>query len=127
MITTFHYTSVGVNIIYSMGSIARLKVSGISMFINQSLIFHTAFFKMIRIKIKLDVPESPMSYFRLQEQWENEGGTTDIKSRDELVPDHKIPFTPGDYLRIVNGNIDLINDDIYYIADVEIVEDKVLK
>lgn len=76
---------------------------------------------MKRIKIKLDVPESTVDYYHLMEQWENEGGAIPVKSKQNLIPGDQIPFSAGDTIRIVSGSIDLINDEFYYIVDVDLV------
>lgn len=79
---------------------------------------------MIQIKIKLDVPESTITYYRLQEQWENEGGSIAILSKDDIIQENIIPFLPGEKIRIINGSIDLLDDHFYYIADIEKISEK---
>ncbi len=76
---------------------------------------------MKRIKIKLDVPESTMDYYHLMEQWENEGGAIPVKSKEDLIPSDRIPFSAGDTIRIASGSIDLIEEAFYYIVDVDLV------
>lgn len=76
---------------------------------------------MKRIKIKLDVPESTVDYYHLMEKWENEGGAIPVKSKEDLIPGDKIPFSAGDTLRVASGSIDLIDDAFYYIVDVDLV------
>jgi len=80
---------------------------------------------MVRIKIKLDASEGTLAYNRLQEQWENEGGAVSIRSNVDLVLGDKIPFTPGDTFRILSGRMDFIDDDFYYIAEIEKIPDEV--
>ena len=74
-----------------------------------------------QIKIKLNVPETIIAYFRLQEKWENEGGAIRIMSKDDLIPDEKIPFAPGELFRVLSASIELIDDTFYYIVNVETV------
>ncbi|PWN06539.1 hypothetical protein [Rhodohalobacter mucosus] len=78
---------------------------------------------MKRIKIKLNVPESTVEYYHLMEQWENEGGAIPVKSKEDLIPGDKIPFSEGDTFRVVSGSIDLIDEAFYYIVDVEPVSE----
>lgn len=84
---------------------------------------------MKRIKIRLDVPESTVDYYHLMEQWENEGGAIPVRSKEDLIPSDQIPFSAGDTIRIVSGSVDLIEDEFYYIVDVDLVSkaDAVLK
>lgn len=82
---------------------------------------------MIQIKIKLDVPESTITYYRLQEQWENEGGAIAIFSKEDLIKEDIIPFLPGEKIRVINGTIDLMENDFYYIADIEKISEKTTK
>lgn len=72
-----------------------------------------------QIRIKLDIPQSTIDYYRFQERWENEGGAIVIKTKEDLIPGEKIPFTPGETFRVLNGRIDLIDDHFYYIADIQ--------
>ena len=76
---------------------------------------------MKRIKIKLDVPESTVAYYRLMEQWENEGGAIPVKTKEDLIPGDEIPFSAGDTLRVASGSIDLIDDAFYYIVDIDLI------
>jgi hypothetical protein len=80
--------------------------------------------KTSKIKIKLDIPESTIDYYRFQERWENEGGAISIRSKEDLIPGNKIPFVPGDFFRVINGSIDLIDNRFYYIAEIQKVSDK---
>jgi 5-hydroxyisourate hydrolase-like protein (transthyretin family) len=74
-----------------------------------------------QLKIKLDLPEGTIAYYRLQQQWENEGGAVKILPKENLVPAGKLPFTTGDYFRVISGSVDLIDEEFYYIVDVEII------
>ena len=78
---------------------------------------------MKRIKIKLDVPESTVAYYRLMEQWENEGGAIPVRSKEDLIPGDQIPFSAGDTIRAASGSIDLVDDAFYYIVDIEIISE----
>lgn len=80
--------------------------------------------KYKQVRIKLDIPQSTIDYYRFQERWENEGGAIVIKSKEDLIPGDKIPFTPGETFRVVSGRIDLVNDNFYYIAEIEHVKVK---
>jgi hypothetical protein len=80
--------------------------------------------KLTRIKIRLDVPDSTIDYYRFQERWENEGGAIVIKTREDLIPGNKIPFTPGETFRVVSGSIDLVDGHFYYIAEIEKVHEE---
>ncbi len=74
-----------------------------------------------QLKIKLDVPDGTIAYYRLQQQWENEGGAVKILSKESLVPAEKLPFTAGDCFRVIGGSVDLIDEEFYYIVDIEII------
>jgi hypothetical protein len=72
-----------------------------------------------RIMIKLDIPESIIDYYCLHERWENEGGAISTLPIEDLIPRDKIPFAPGDYFRIIDSRIDLIDHRFYYIAEIQ--------
>ena len=78
---------------------------------------------MKRINIKLDIPESPVAYYHLMEQWENEGGAVPVKSKENLITGDKIPFSEGDTFRVASGSIDLKDDAFYYIVDIDLVSE----
>lgn len=78
---------------------------------------------MKRIKIKLDVPESTVAYFRLMERWENEGGSIPVKSKEDLISGDQIPFSVGDTFRVTSGSIDLRDGAFYYIVDIELLSE----
>lgn len=78
---------------------------------------------MKRIKIKLDVPESTVAYFRLMDRWENEGGSIPVKSKEDLISGDQIPFSVGDTFRVTSGSIDLMDGAFYYISDIEILSE----
>jgi len=44
-----------------------------------------------------------------------------ILSKQNLIPGDKLPLTTGDCFRVINGKIDLINEEVYYIVDIEII------
>lgn len=77
---------------------------------------------MRQIRIKLNAPESTIGYYRLQEQWENEGGAIRVRHGEEFLPDELIPVKPGEYFRVVDGVVDLIDDSFYYIVNIEKVD-----
>jgi hypothetical protein len=77
---------------------------------------------MKRINIKLDIPEATIAYYRLQDQWENEGGSIPVKSKEDLIPGDKLPFSPGDTFRVAACSIDLIDDAFYYIVDIDLLK-----
>jgi hypothetical protein len=73
----------------------------------------------IQVKIKLSSPESATSYIQLQEKWENEGGAISIADQDGGLPDLKLPFLPGEHLRVVEGHVDFTGNQLYYEVTVE--------
>lgn len=76
------------------------------------------------LKIKLDVPERTVDYFRVQENWENEGGSTQVYSKISHFPDDTIPLQPGDQFKVLNGTIERIDNNLFYIAEIEKVNEK---
>ncbi|REL37754.1 hypothetical protein DYD21_08205 [Rhodohalobacter sp. SW132] len=75
--------------------------------------------KNIHIKVKLDVPKNTIAYHYLREQWENEGGAIGCNSRDEWIPADQIPFRPGEYFKVLTCQTDVINDELFLLADIE--------
>ncbi len=69
------------------------------------------------LKIKLDVSPKTAEYFRLQEQWENEGGAITVNSDVRLALN--IPLQPGDHFKVVDGNIQFEDGNCYYLAEIE--------
>jgi hypothetical protein len=74
---------------------------------------------MIQIRIKIDVPESTIAYYRLQKQWENEGGATAYTIDDEKIPNIKVPLEKGDIFRVLGGVTDFENGEIIFTADIQ--------
>jgi hypothetical protein len=83
--------------------------------------------RISKINIKPDVPENTIDYFRLQEQWENEGGAISIRLKEDLIPGDKIPFTPGESFKVIHATIDLIDDHFFYIVDIQHISEETNK
>ncbi len=124
MSATFHYMFIRLNITCQVVSVAPLQIAELIILLLDNLSLKRV--DMVQIKIKLDVSEGTHAYYRLQEQWENEGGAVAIKSEEDLVPNRNIPFVPGDTFRVLNTSLDLVNENFYYIAEIEIIPIKVL-
>jgi hypothetical protein len=75
-----------------------------------------------QLKIKLDLSGESAKYYKLQERWENEGGSTTNQPVTKLLSEAKLPLKIGDYFQVVGGNIDFIGDEIFYIANIQKVD-----
>ncbi len=75
-----------------------------------------------RIRIVLDVPKETVVYHQLMQQWENEGGAITIRQSTNLIPEAKLPFRAGDAFQVISGVIDFVEDEVYYIVDVQKVD-----
>lgn len=84
---------------------------------------HTAT-KPVQVQIRLDVSRKTIAYLRLQEQWENEGGATTMADPWDSVPEQTLPFHPGDLLKVVDGHLELMDDEIFYNITVERVQEE---
>ena len=77
---------------------------------------------MIEAKIVLKLPADIVETVRLEEQWENEGGTTSNNILEEWIPASYIPFSPGDCFKVVSGHIEQDGHQIIYNVNIEPVE-----
>lgn len=75
-----------------------------------------------QLKIKLDLPGDTAKYYKLQEQWENEGGSTLDKPVTMSLPEIHPPLQTGDYFQVTDGHIDFIGNEIFYIAQIRKVD-----
>lgn len=75
-----------------------------------------------QLKIKLDLPADTAKYYKLQEQWENEGGSTSDQPVTMSLPEIHPPLTTGDTFQVISGTIDLIDDELFYIANIRKVD-----
>lgn len=75
-----------------------------------------------QLKIKLDLPDDTAKYKKLQERWENEGGSTTDQSETMSLPEIQPPLKTGDYFQVISGSIDFIDNEIFYIADIRKVD-----
>lgn len=76
-----------------------------------------------QLKIKLDLPDDAAAkYYKLQERWENEGGSTTDQSETMSLPEIQPPLKAGDYFQVISGSIDFIDNEIFYIADIRKVD-----
>lgn len=70
------------------------------------------------IKIKLDVPDKVIEYFRLEQQWENEGGAILRNQEAELEHEIEIPLKPGLTYYIQDGQFEVEDNHLYYVANI---------
>jgi hypothetical protein len=75
-----------------------------------------------RIRIVLDVPKETAGYNKLMQQWENEGGAITVKQSTNLIPEAQLPFRAGEAFQVINGVIDFVEDEAYYIVDLQKVD-----
>ena len=75
-----------------------------------------------QLKIKLGFSKGTTKYYQLQEQWENEGGAPKDQPENSPMPEIVPPIKEGDYFRVISGSIDLIEDDLFYIAYIQKVD-----
>lgn len=80
----------------------------------------------IQISIKLDNPDSIKEYDNLQNQWENEGGSTQPSSIETMLPDGILPLKPGEVFKVISGTIERMDDHLFYVADIEKIKEKKL-
>jgi len=78
----------------------------------------------VQVIVKLSLPESATSYIRLQESWDNEGGAISVADQDVVLPDIKLPFHPGENLRVIDGHVEFIENQAFYVVTVERVKQK---
>ncbi|SMO66491.1 hypothetical protein [Gracilimonas mengyeensis] len=78
--------------------------------------------KKYQLKIKLDLSGESAKYYKLQERWENEGGSTTNQPVTKSLSEAEPPLKTGDYFQVVGGNIDFIGNEIFYIADIQKVD-----
>lgn len=74
---------------------------------------------MIQVKIVLELPTDIIETIRLEEQWENEGGTASNNIMDEWISKNKLPLSPGDCFKVVSGEIEQTENQVYYIVNLE--------
>lgn len=70
-----------------------------------------------QIKIKLDVPHEVMEYFRLEKEWENEGGAIPRNPEAELEHDIEAPLKPGLCYYVMDGRFEVEDGCLLYVAD----------
>lgn len=75
-----------------------------------------------QLKIKLDISKEATQYYKLQEQWENEGGATINQAIESYLPESQHHLKPGDYFRVLDSRIELMDDEVFYILDLEQVD-----
>ncbi|HET8864819.1 MAG TPA: hypothetical protein VFM80_03910 [Gracilimonas sp.] len=75
-----------------------------------------------QLKIKLDLSGESAKYYKLQERWENEGGSTSDQPITKLLSETEPPLQTGDYFQVIGGKIDFIGNEIFYIADIQKVD-----
>ncbi|GEM_PF-1395895 len=71
-----------------------------------------------QLKFKLDITKEALQYYKLQEQWENEGGATFNQAVETYLPESLHYLKPGDCFRVLDSRIELINEEVFYIVDV---------
>ena len=72
-----------------------------------------------QLRIRLDITEEAMRYYKLQEQWENEGGATINQAVKPNLPENQLRLKTGDHFQVLESRIELINDEIFYILEVQ--------
>lgn len=72
-----------------------------------------------QLKIRLDISEDAVQYYKLQEKWENEGGATINQAVETYLPENQIQLKIGEYFRVLDSRIELIDDEVFYIVDVQ--------
>ncbi len=75
-----------------------------------------------QLKIKLDLPQKTAGYYKLQEQWENEGGAIIVDHTTDIIPEAKLPFRAGEAFQVIDGAIDIEDDEIFYIVNVQSID-----
>lgn len=80
---------------------------------------------MIQAKILLDLPSDMIETLRLEEQWENEGGSASNNIMDEWISETPLPFSPGDSFKVVSGRVEEINNQFFYSVSLEKIETEV--
>lgn len=80
---------------------------------------------MVQAKILLDLPSDLNETVRLEEQWENEGGSASNNIMDEWISETPFPFSPGDSFKVVSGHIEEINNQFFYSVKLERIETEV--
>lgn len=71
-----------------------------------------------QIKIKLDVPKKVVEYFKLEQQWENEGGAVPHNRDTELENDIRVPLKPGLCFYVMDGRFEVEDGCLLYVADI---------